>query len=96
VAVTYRGLRRTTRRRISSALMKPLPRTATDYGVHGLFQVLRVVDTGRRVGHRQRDASLVDHNGALRALFALIRRVRGTRFLFTAQPSLLGSAHTLR
>src|SRR5215211_3117515 len=45
-------------------------------GVHGLFQDLRIMDVGRRVGHRQRDASPVDHNVALRARFALIRRIR--------------------
>ena len=45
------------------------------YGIHGLFQDLRVVDVGRRVDHRERDASAVDHNMALRARFALIRRI---------------------
>src|SRR3712207_502997 len=63
-------------------LLRALARTPTRRladrldGVHGLFQDLRVVDIGRRVGHRQRGASPVDHNMTLRALFALIRRVR--------------------
>src|SRR3712207_217096 len=46
-------------------------------GVHGLFQdLLRVVVVGSRLDNRQRDASSIYHNMALRALFALIRRVR--------------------
>src|SRR5215218_7372279 len=45
-------------------------------GIHGLFQDLGVVDVGSRVDHRERDASPVDHNMALRARFALIRRIR--------------------
>ncbi len=39
-----------------------------------------VVDVGRRVPHRERDAASVDHNVALRALFAAIRRVRAGLF----------------
>ena len=49
-------------------------------GIHGLFQDPGVVDVGRRVNHRERDTSPVDHNMALRALFALIRRVRSGSF----------------
>src|SRR5829696_9339350 len=49
-------------------------------GVHGLFQDPGVMDVGRRVDHRERDTSPVDHNVALRALFALIRRVRSGSF----------------
>ena len=46
-------------------------------GVHGLLQeLLRVVDVGRRVDHRQRDAFPLNHNVALRALFAFVRRIR--------------------
>src|SRR5829696_9446138 len=45
-------------------------------GVHGLFQDPGVMDVGRRVDHREQDTSPVDHIVALRALFALIRRVR--------------------
>jgi len=43
--------------------------------IHGLLQGLRVVDVGCRVDHRERDASSVDHNVALGALFALIRGI---------------------
>jgi hypothetical protein len=45
-------------------------------GIHGLFQDLGVVDVGSCMDHRERDASSVDHNMALRARFALIRRIR--------------------
>src|SRR5215204_1483258 len=45
------------------------------YSVYGLFQDLRVVDVGRRVDHRKWDAFSVDHNMALRALFAFICRI---------------------
>jgi hypothetical protein len=45
-------------------------------GIHGLFQDLGVVDVGSCMEHRERDASSVDHNMALRARFALIRRIR--------------------
>jgi hypothetical protein len=46
------------------------------YGVHGFIQSLGVVDVGGRVDHRERDAASVDHNVALRARFAFIRRIR--------------------
>ena len=67
-------------------LLRALARSATARladrldGVHDLLQDLRVVDVGRRVGHRQRDASSVYHNMALRALFALVRRIRAGLF----------------
>jgi hypothetical protein len=44
-------------------------------GIHGLFNELRIMDVGCRVGHRERDAFSVDHNVALRARFALICRI---------------------
>jgi len=44
-------------------------------GVHRLLQSPRVVDVGNRVGHRERDASSIDHNVALRARFAFVRRI---------------------
>src|SRR5215218_9234163 len=44
--------------------------------VHGLLQDLGVVNVGRRVDHTERDAFSVDHTMALRALFALVRRIR--------------------
>ena len=44
--------------------------------IYGLLQDFRVVDVGGRVGQRKRDASPVEHNMALGARFALIRRVR--------------------
>src|SRR5215212_718778 len=45
-------------------------------GVHDLLQDLRVMDVGSGVSHCERDSVPVDHNVALRALFALIRRIR--------------------
>ena len=62
-------------------LLRTLSRSATRtldglYSVYGLFQNLRVVDVGRRVNHRKRDASSVYHDMALRALLALIRWIR--------------------
>jgi hypothetical protein len=45
-------------------------------GIHSLFQDLGVMDVGSRVSYRERDTVSVDHNMALRARFALIRRVR--------------------
>jgi hypothetical protein len=51
-------------------------------GVHGLLQDFRVVDVGGGVDHRERHASSVDHDVALRAPFFLVRRVRiGLSFL---------------
>ena len=49
-------------------------------GIHGLFQEPGVVDVGSRVNHRERDTVPVDHNMALRALFAFIRRIRSSSF----------------
>jgi hypothetical protein len=43
---------------------------------HGLLQDFGVVYVCSRVDHRERDASTVDHNMALRARLSLIRRVR--------------------
>jgi hypothetical protein len=63
-------------------LLRALARSATARladrrdSIHDLFQDLGVVDVGRRVNHRERDTSSVDHNMALRARFALIRRIR--------------------
>ena len=45
-------------------------------GVYDFLQSLGVVDVGGRVDHRERDAASVDHNVALRARFAFIRRIR--------------------
>src|SRR5919202_6278064 len=67
---------------VGMQLLRALARSATSRladrfdGVHNLFEDLRVVDVGSRVDHREWDASSVDHNMALRALFALIRRIR--------------------
>ena len=44
--------------------------------IDGLFQHLGVVHIGRRLGYCERNALPVDHNMALRARFAAIRRVR--------------------
>ena len=44
-------------------------------GIHGLLQDLGVVDVLSSVYHTERDAFPVDHNVALGALFALLRRV---------------------
>ena len=62
-------------------LLRALARPATwlpdrGDGVHGLLQDLRVLDVDGGVRHRERDASSVDHNMALRSLFALVGRVR--------------------
>jgi hypothetical protein len=47
------------------------------YGVHEFLEDVRVVDVGRSEDHRERDAPSVRNNVvALRAQFALIRRVR--------------------
>src|SRR5215210_1989773 len=66
---------------VGMQLLGALARPATGLldrldGIHGFLLDLGVVDVCSRVDHRQRDASSVDHNMALRALFALIRRVR--------------------
>ncbi len=66
---------------VGMQLLGSLPRTAARLAdrrdsVHGLLQDLRVVDIGRRVDHREWDAASVDHNVALRALFALVGGVR--------------------
>lgn len=45
-------------------------------GVDGGLDQLRVVDVGARLGDREGNALAVDHNMALRARFAAIRRVR--------------------
>jgi hypothetical protein len=46
------------------------------YGVHALFQDLRVVDVCATENYRERDASSVRNNVALRARLSLIRRIR--------------------
>src|SRR3712207_4769156 len=45
-------------------------------GIHGILQRLGVMDVSRRVDHRERDSLPVANNMALRALLALIRRIR--------------------
>ena len=55
------------------ALARPATRPLDRFdGIHNLLQDLGVVDVCSRVDHRQRDASSVYHNMALRALFALV------------------------
>ena|SRR5579884_1337190 len=49
-------------------------------GIERLLQHLRVMHVGARKPHAQGDASAVDHNMALRARFAAIRRIRPGRF----------------
>jgi len=44
--------------------------------IHGLFQNLRVMDVGGAEDYREREASSVCHNMALRARLSLIRRIR--------------------
>jgi hypothetical protein len=44
-------------------------------GIDGLLQDLRVMNVGRRVDQREWDAFSVDHDMALRALFAFICRI---------------------
>jgi hypothetical protein len=66
----------------------PLPRPAARAldrldGIDGRLQHPRVVDVGCRLGHREGDSSAVDHNMALRARFAAIRRIRAG---FSAPP----------
>src|SRR5215212_8230740 len=67
---------------VGMQLLRALARSATRRladrrdSIHSLFQDLRVVDVGRRVDHRERDAAAVDHNMALRARLSLIRRIR--------------------
>ena len=66
---------------VSVQLPRAFARSATGLadgldGVHGLLQYLRVVDIGRRVDYTERYALSVDHNMALRVLFALVRRIR--------------------
>jgi hypothetical protein len=61
-------------------LLRALPRSAMGtrdgpYGVHGLFQDVRVVDVRGRVNHRERNSPPVANNVALRAQFAFIRRI---------------------
>lgn len=67
-------------RLIGMQLLRPLTRAAARPldradGIQGLLHHLYVVDIGRRDGHRERDAFGFDHNMALRALFAAIRRI---------------------
>jgi hypothetical protein len=45
--------------------------------IHGLFQDLRVMDIGGAEDYREREASSVRHNMALRARLSLIRRTLG-------------------
>jgi hypothetical protein len=63
---------------LHGAFARSPPRRLADGrdGVDRLLQNAGVVDVGRRVDHRERDAFSVDHNVALRARFALIRRIR--------------------
>jgi hypothetical protein len=63
--------------------------------VHNLLQDLRVVDVGGRMHHRERDAPSVDHNMALRALFAFIRRVRASLFAPPGAATLAESKEAL-
>ena len=59
----------------------PSPRlTDRRNGIQGHFQHPRVMDVGRREPHRERDAVGIDHQMALRARFATIRRIRAGRF----------------
>lgn len=62
-------------------LLGTLPRTtsgALDWldGIDQFLEEHRVVDVGRREPRRERDALAFDHNMALRARFAAIRRIR--------------------
>jgi hypothetical protein len=66
---------------VGMQLLGALARSATRSldrldGVHRLLQDLGVVDVRARVDHRERDAISVDHDVALRARLALVRRVR--------------------
>src|SRR5215204_3303666 len=62
---------------VGSLARTPTRRLADRFdGIDCLFQYLGVVNVGSRVDHGQRDASPIYHNMALRALFALICRVR--------------------
>ena len=65
---------------VGMQLLRTLPRSATRaldglYGIHSLFQDLRVVYVCSREDYRERDASSVRNNVALRARFPLIRRI---------------------
>jgi hypothetical protein len=62
-------------------LLGTLPRSATRaldglYGIYSLFQDLRVMDVCGSEDYRERDASSVRNNMALRARLCLIRRIR--------------------
>ena len=62
-------------------LLGALARSATRFAdrldsIHRLLQDLGVVDVRGRVDHRERDAISVDHDVALRARLALVRRIR--------------------
>src|SRR5215212_5393348 len=54
--------------------------TDRSHGVYRLLQYLGVVDVGRRVDHRERDAVSLDHEVPLGARFAPVRRVRASLF----------------
>ncbi len=70
---------------IGMELVRSLPRSAPRAldrldGIDHLFEHHRVVDVGRRDLGCERDSLPVDHNMALRARFAAIRRIRSGLF----------------
>jgi len=65
------------RMQLGRSLARPTERPTDGHdGIHGLCQHLAVMHVGARLRYREGNALAVDHNMALRARFAAIRRIR--------------------
>jgi len=65
------------RMQLGWSLARPTERPTDGHdGIHGLCQHLAVMHVGARLRYREGNALAVDHNMALRARFAAIRRIR--------------------